>query len=675
MQQPQRTPYIYQYVQQHNQQQQQQVVQHPQQTTQQQTTQQQQQPDIIEQQVNVLHEKFKEFSNKYIGSECVLYYKLTPPTDKEYGVAVYDLQYDLHIKTGLVPFAMPRPGQDVKSLPANMTMISALQYFIDGIGCLMAGRSQCPAMNTNPAASNPMRATVLMYMAKVNLMVSKLNEHLLKLPMLSSSSPTTTAASNPLIDHFKRECEALKKMQAYCYESAPAEPTVKHQLALRLFSLLHCSYWDMPFLDDAERLKHSYPVYKLLADVANENPAESKFIYSMGSFCYSYFQMYKTVYHISTPQFFNFHTNPTFDQTIYGHMLTYLKHSNHSFQSEFDRHANNAEYWFIYAKTCCLLNYEEKAYSWIQLFINQACNRVQLAKIVDTDPDLVPFHTKTWYKEIMKSIEEEEERMLQQQIAQEQQKQIMMEKVMADFESDLIKSEPADHQFELVQSSPVVVGNSGNSVPAANTGAITNNNTNNNNQYNEFKQNIIVDGFSHKNMNNDSMLISSVILLSMTQPPEAKEAELAKKRLGERLNLYMLKNSKEIPGDGNCQMHALSDQLYGDLTRSPEIRKTIVDWLRKNKDFAFPNGATLCQFVNGSWDDYCNEMSKSGIWGDHLTLLAAAEIYKAKISIISSVESTSHFFIEIIPTKIENPKVLLLSHYAEFHYGSLCFMA
>jgi hypothetical protein len=33
----------------------------------------------------------------------------------------------------------------------------------------------------------------------------------------------------------------------------------------------------------------------------------------------------------------------------------------------------------------------------------------------------------------------------------------------------------------------------------------------------------------------------------------------------ERMELYNLKERRTIPGDGNCQMYSLSDQLYGTL--------------------------------------------------------------------------------------------------------------
>ncbi|EGC37578.1 hypothetical protein DICPUDRAFT_76812 [Dictyostelium purpureum] len=172
----------------------------------------------------------------------------------------------------------------------------------------------------------------------------------------------------------------------------------------------------------------------------------------------------------------------------------------------------------------------------------------------------------------------------------------------------------------------------------------------------------------------DLSLVNSNGRLSL-DPTPLNETEKAYIRLNERIELYQLMPKKEIPGDGNCQMHALSDQIFGDLEHSVIIRNNIVDWLKQNKGFYLPNGETLSDFVTtNSWEEYCDSMSKNGTWGDHLTLVAAAEIYKINISIVSSVESQSSSFIEITPSiKCENG--ILLSHFAEFHYGSLCPLA
>lgn len=118
-------------------------------------------------------------------------------------------------------------------------------------------------------------------------------------------------------------------------------------------------------------------------------------------------------------------------------------------------------------------------------------------------------------------------------------------------------------------------------------------------------------------------------------------------------------------------MHAVSDQLYDTIERSKEVRKIVVEWLRKNKNWKLPNESILHEFVHDKpWEEYCNVMEKDGCWGDHLTLLAISEIFGAVISIMSSVEG-DNFITEIHPTNKKTNKVILLSHYAEFHYGSL----
>jgi hypothetical protein len=142
-------------------------------------------------------------------------------------------------------------------------------------------------------------------------------------------------------------------------------------------------------------------------------------------------------------------------------------------------------------------------------------------------------------------------------------------------------------------------------------------------------------------------------------------------RLNQRLKLAGLAEKREIPGDGNCQMYSVSDQLFDNINYGKYVREKAIDWLRKNKSWKLPNGAEMGDFVHDkSWDAYCDEMARDGIWGDHLTLVAIAEVFGARIRIVSSVEG-DNYMTEIDPTVIKTQKMILISHYAEFHYGSL----
>ncbi|XP_049849431.1 OTU domain-containing protein DDB_G0284757-like [Schistocerca gregaria] len=145
-----------------------------------------------------------------------------------------------------------------------------------------------------------------------------------------------------------------------------------------------------------------------------------------------------------------------------------------------------------------------------------------------------------------------------------------------------------------------------------------------------------------------------------------------KQRMRERLALYSMRERKEVPQDGNCQMNSLSDQLYGTFEYAGYIRGQIVAWLRKNAEMELENGAKLLDFCADptGWESYCNSMEKSGTWGDHLTLVAAAEVFSAVIVIISSSKDSCECLHIISPQK-KPKKLIQLCHYEEFHYGTI----
>jgi hypothetical protein len=117
-----------------------------------------------------------------------------------------------------------------------------------------------------------------------------------------------------------------------------------------------------------------------------------------------------------------------------------------------------------------------------------------------------------------------------------------------------------------------------------------------------------------------------------------------KQRLHHRLKQAGLKEKRQIAGDGNCQFAAISDQLFDNVNYADYVREEAVKWLRQNKDWELPNGAVLWHFActhffyerlifcidscvdDQSWDSLCDELSRRGIWGNHLTLVAMAEV-------------------------------------------------
>ncbi|CAL9102248.1 unnamed protein product [Musa acuminata var. zebrina] len=143
--------------------------------------------------------------------------------------------------------------------------------------------------------------------------------------------------------------------------------------------------------------------------------------------------------------------------------------------------------------------------------------------------------------------------------------------------------------------------------------------------------------------------------------PSLSDATLDHQRLLQRLNAYGLYEVK-VSGDGNCQFRAISDQLYRSSEYHKHVRKEIVKQL---KEFhAFYEG-----YVPMKYKRYYKKMAKSGEWGDHITLQAAADKFQAKICLLTSFRDTC--FVEIVPQNQAPQRELWLSFWSEVHYNSI----
>lgn len=187
-------------------------------------------------------------------------------------------------------------------------------------------------------------------------------------------------------------------------------------------------------------------------------------------------------------------------------------------------------------------------------------------------------------------------------------------------------------------------------------------------ELNKLQASLARDGFSRSTI---VSMLKEVHTQKKADKAQNERFEAAHARLMTRLEAAGLKQKSVIPGDGNCQFHSISDQLFDSLEQSPWVRAQIVEWLRKHGDWELPNGAALRFFALDDWDKYCDNMAKPGIWGDHLTLTAAAHLFGVRIVLFSSIED-DHYITEYLPTVITSPKILYLCHYAEYHYGSVC---
>ncbi|XP_019643352.1 PREDICTED: uncharacterized protein LOC109484505 isoform X1 [Branchiostoma belcheri] len=148
---------------------------------------------------------------------------------------------------------------------------------------------------------------------------------------------------------------------------------------------------------------------------------------------------------------------------------------------------------------------------------------------------------------------------------------------------------------------------------------------------------------------------------------------------GNRLVAHLMESGltlrPDVPRDGNCLFHAVSDQLVrtgSQSTSHSQLRQDVVSYLRQHPYNG--QGDHLCKFVpDKDWEDYLQEMSQNGVWGDHIVLQAFASMLDRDIRIVSSIDADNY---TTILTPMGNQQdttgpPLLLGHYAENHYASL----
>lgn len=143
--------------------------------------------------------------------------------------------------------------------------------------------------------------------------------------------------------------------------------------------------------------------------------------------------------------------------------------------------------------------------------------------------------------------------------------------------------------------------------------------------------------------------------------PTYSDATMDHYRLLDRLNAYGLFEVR-VAGDGNCQFRALSDQLYRSPDYHKHVRKEIVKQLKECNSL-------YEGYVPMKYKQYCKKMKKSGEWGDHVTLQAAADKFAAKICLLTSFRDTC--FVEIVPQYQTPQREIWLSFWSEVHYNSL----
>ncbi|CAL9247840.1 unnamed protein product [Arabidopsis halleri] len=120
----------------------------------------------------------------------------------------------------------------------------------------------------------------------------------------------------------------------------------------------------------------------------------------------------------------------------------------------------------------------------------------------------------------------------------------------------------------------------------------------------------------------------------------------------------------KIKSDGNCQFRALADQLYKTSDCHKRVRQEIIQQLKSHPKL-YKGFVDKMEF-----SEYVKNMSNNKVWGDEVTLKAAADVYGVKIVLITSFKDITST--EILPKSRKQPdRVIYLSYLAGIHYNSI----
>jgi hypothetical protein len=166
----------------------------------------------------------------------------------------------------------------------------------------------------------------------------------------------------------------------------------------------------------------------------------------------------------------------------------------------------------------------------------------------------------------------------------------------------------------------------------------------------------------------------------------AKQEDSKMTRLRERLEMYTEYELEEVDNTGHCQFDAVAHQIRGRFTTQysggadyasrytwREVRRDVANWLRVCGDFVLENGERIKDFLDEedgkTWEAFCDNIEhkddlKSPTWGNHLTLIAAANCYQRPIRVWSTVPGNDwwlqinpkHYDVSPQPLPSLNPK-------------------
>lgn len=159
-----------------------------------------------------------------------------------------------------------------------------------------------------------------------------------------------------------------------------------------------------------------------------------------------------------------------------------------------------------------------------------------------------------------------------------------------------------------------------------------------------------------------------------------REMALEVARLAAKAKAFNL-HEIQVPRDGNCQFHSVSQSLAevpgreGMVLDHIALRKLAVAWLLAHRDFRLNEDdpdTTLSHYLDSdpSWEAYCARMGRQGQYGDHLTLIAMAECFSCCIMVVTSEAEGINYHTR--PRDSTPQDTIYLAHYPiAQHYNRL----
>ena len=142
---------------------------------------------------------------------------------------------------------------------------------------------------------------------------------------------------------------------------------------------------------------------------------------------------------------------------------------------------------------------------------------------------------------------------------------------------------------------------------------------------------------------------------------------------------------EEVDRTGHCQFDALARQIarfHHDFPSGrnrdwKEVRRVVAEWLRANPDFPLENNTCISDYLEqedeySTWADFCDQIENTSVWGNHITLIAAANVYERPLRIWTTRDATE-WWIELFPVNqfSRHARPFELAHLFERHYMSV----